>query len=178
MRIAIYAGTFDPITRGHQDIIGTLINSRLFDRIVISIAKNPNKKSMFTENERQKLIKEIYQNSQEIVVDILEDGKTVVEEYVNKYLKEGHSGCLIRGIRNTLDMEYEFALCDVNNKIAGGFYLPTFFVKTNPKVSGLSSTIIKEIFNLRPRNYEEILREMIHPIILEAMINKQYDNME
>lgn len=178
MRIAIYAGTFDPITKGHQDIIDKLLNSDLFDKVVVSVAKNPNKKSMFTENERQKQIQKIYSLHENFIVDILIDGKTVVEEYINKYLKNGDSACLIRGIRNTLDMEYEFTLCDVNNKIAGGYYLPTFFVKTDPKVSGLSSTIVKEIFRLRPRNYEEILRGMVDHNILIAMINKEYDNME
>ena len=174
LNVAVYAGTFDPITKGHQSVIDSLILSGLFDRVIISVAHNSSKKYMFTAKERQKMIEELYPNvldNNKIIVDLLPEGKTVVNVYEEKYIKNNDSVCLIRGIRNTIDLEYEFTLCDINQRLTHGNF-PTFFVKTKPQYASLSSTVVKEIFTLKPNDYKIVLSEMVDARVIESMIDK------
>ena len=105
MKIAVYPGSFDPITNGHLDILERA--TKVFDRVIVLVAINSAKKSRFPLEERVKMIKEATANLENVVVDSYE-GLTV------KYAKEHNATHLIRGLRAVSDFEYEFQLASAN----------------------------------------------------------------
>ena len=101
MKIAVYPGSFDPITNGHIDVLKRALD--VFDKVIVLVACNPDKKSRFTAQERVEMIKEATKDMKNVEVDFTE-GLTV------KYAKEHGSYHLIRGLRAVTDFEYEFQL--------------------------------------------------------------------
>ena len=106
MRVAIYPGSFDPITNGHLDILNRALG--IFDKVIVLIAVNPNKKSRFSPEERKAMIKEAVEDNPKVVVDSY-DGLTV------KYARDHDAKYLIRGLRAVTDFEYEFQLATAND---------------------------------------------------------------
>ena len=133
-KIAIYAGSFDPITLGHLDILKE--GSDLFDKVIVLIADNPSKKSMFTVEKKKELINKCISNMGNVEVDSY-DGLTV--EYASKH----GADILLRGIRTVQDFEYEKELAECNKALAPE--IKTVFLSAKPEHSFISSSAVREI---------------------------------
>lgn len=139
IRRAIYPGSFDPITNGHLDIIERA--SHLFDEVIIGVLNNPEKKAMFTVEERKSIIEEVLPKSENCKF-IVEDFKGLLIDYARN--KEIFTN--IRGIRAVSDYEYELQMALMNRRLEPRF--ETVFLVANPNVSYISSSLIKQIYNL------------------------------
>jgi len=136
-KIAIYPGSFDPITNGHLDIIKRARS--LFDKVIITVNNNPLKTFLFTAQERVEMIKELFNVSEGIEVESFR-GLLV------QYAKKKGARFIIRGLRALSDFEYEFQMDLMNRKLNPG--IQTLYLMTNQRYSYLSSGIIKEIVRL------------------------------
>ena len=136
-RIAIYPGSFDPITNGHLDIIERI--KLLFDKIVIAVNDNPLKSFLFTASERVEMIREILSDSPRIEV---ESFRGLLVRYAGK---KG-ARFIVRGLRALSDFEYEFQMDLMNRKLDP--QIETVYLMTRQSYSYLSSSIIKEIIKL------------------------------
>ncbi|MCU4676855.1 pantetheine-phosphate adenylyltransferase [Catenovulum sp. 2E275] len=132
--IAIYPGTFDPITNGHLDLI--IRASKLFEKVIVGVANSPSKKPLFDLNERVSLISTITQAYSNVSV-IGFNGLLV------NLAKEHNANVLVRGVRAVADFEYEFQLANVNRNLYPT--LETIFLTPIEKNSYISSTIVKEV---------------------------------
>ena len=137
MRIALYPGTFDPVTKGHVDIMERAL--RLFDFIIVAVAANPQKHPLFTAEERVEMIKEEIESWENIRVESF-DGLLI--EYASK--KKAQS--IIRGLRAVSDFEYEFQMALTNRSLSSS--IETVFLMPNEQYTYLNSTIVKEIAQL------------------------------
>jgi pantetheine-phosphate adenylyltransferase len=133
-RIAIYPGTFDPITWGHVDIIERAI--KLFDRVIVTIAINTKKKTLFSIDERIEMIKEATKNLKNIRIDSF-DG-LLVDFAVRK-----NAVVIIRGLRAISDFEFEFQMALMNKNLNKD--ITTVFLMPNEKYTYLNSSIVKEV---------------------------------
>ncbi len=136
-RIAVYPGTFDPITYGHMDVIKRGTN--LFDKVIVLVARNSTKTPLFTGEERVAMIKEIFRNNPRVSVDIF-DG-LLVDFVVRK-----KATAIIRGLRALSDFEYEFQMALTNRKMDGT--IDTVFLVPDERYTYLNSTIVREIARL------------------------------
>ena len=136
-KTAIYPGTFDPMTNGHVSIINRGLE--IFDKLIIAILYNPNKKPLFTIDERISMINEVLGDSPNVEVDTF-DGLLV--DYA--VLKE--SNVILRGLRALSDFEYEFQLALMNRKLCRD--VQSIFLMTDYKWFYISSTIVKEAASL------------------------------
>lgn len=134
-KIAVFPGSFDPITAGHVDVLERAMP--LFDKIIIAIGKNESKKRMFSLEQRMNFIKEAFVTNNKIEVDSYE-GLTI------DYCKTVGADFILRGIRNTIDLEYEKAIAQANKSLAPN--VETVFLITSEKTSFISSSIVREIF--------------------------------
>ncbi len=135
MKVAIYPGSFDPITKGHLDILKTA--TEIFDKVIIAVAKNSEKQGFLPTDVRVKLIKESVKDLANVEVDSFE-GLTI------NYAREKGASVLIRGLRAVSDFEYEMQLSQANSALASE--VKTVFLTTKPKYNFISSSTIKEIF--------------------------------
>jgi len=139
IRRAIYPGSFDPITAGHLDIIERA--SFLFDEIVIAVLDNPDKKAMFSVEERKVLV--------EKSLTVNKNCRFLVEEFSGllvDFARRQETFAVIRGIRAVSDYEYELQMALMNRRLEPRF--ETVFLVANPDVSYISSSLIKQIFRL------------------------------
>lgn len=134
MKIAIYPGSFDPITKGHLDILKT--GAGIFDKVIIAVARNSEKHGFLTIDERVKLIRESVSGLDNVEVDCF-DGLTV------NYAKKCGAQVLIRGLRAVSDFEYELQLSQANSALDSD--IKTVFLTTKPKYNFISSSTIREI---------------------------------
>ena len=134
----IYPGTFDPITNGHKDIIERSLN--IFDRITIAVAESEQKKTLFPLEVRLKFVKKIFKNEKKITVipfsGLLKD--LLIEKKIFNVL---------RGIRSVADYEFELQLANMNKKLDER--IETVFMIPNENYSSISSSIVREIINLK-----------------------------
>ena len=137
MKIAVYPGSFDPITNGHLDIIKRA--SKVFDKVIVSILVNSSKTPCFEMEERRALIERVMGDLPNVEVDCFEG---LLVNYVRK--KGAH--VIIKGLRAISDFEYEFQMALANTKIAPD--IETLFMMTNQEYSYLSSSIVKELASL------------------------------
>jgi len=133
-RIAVYPGSFDPITYGHLDIIERGLG--VFDEVVIAIARNVGKKSLFSIEERLELIREAVDNDQRVRVGTFEG---LLVDYV---LDQG-AHVILRGLRAVSDFEYEFQMSQMNHNLRP--QVETLFMMTSVPFGYLSSSIVKEV---------------------------------
>tara|TARA_A100001037_G_C14637929_1_gene408788 strand:+ start:52 stop:507 length:456 start_codon:yes stop_codon:yes gene_type:complete len=133
MRTAIFPGSFDPITLGHQDIIEKSLN--LFDLVIIGIGKNSEKKYMFSAEKRKEFVENTFKSKKNVEVKIY-DGLTV------DFCKKNNSDFIIRGLRNVSDFEFEKNIALTNRKLSG---IETLFLLTSAKNSYISSGIVREL---------------------------------
>ena len=137
MKIAIYPGTFDPITNGHLDIIERAI--KMFDTVVVTIARNSAKNPLFSDKERLDMIREATKGMKHVEVDSFE-GLLV------NYAKKRNATAVLRGLRAISDFEYEFQLALTNRKLNDT--LETVFLMPSERYTYLNSTIVREIARL------------------------------
>lgn len=137
MKTAIYPGTFDPITNGHLDIIDRAV--KLFDKVIITIARNLEKKPMFTEEERLDMIREAVKPYKNVEVDSF-DGLLV------HYARTKKASAIVRGLRAISDFEFETQMALMNRKLDGD--VETVFLMPNEKYTYLNSSIVREIAKL------------------------------
>jgi pantetheine-phosphate adenylyltransferase len=136
-RIAVYPGSFDPLTNGHLDIIRRGVE--VFDRLVVGIAENSRKSSLFTVEERLDLIREVLVDQPRVEVEAFE-GLTV--EYA---VKRG-AIAILRGLRAVADFEYELQMANMNRKLSP--VTETLFMMTSEKYFFISSQNVKEVAQL------------------------------
>jgi len=134
MTVAIYPGSSDPFTNGHLDILKS--GSEIFDKVIIAVSYNVNKKGFLTVDERVELIKKSVANLNNVEVDFFE-GLTV------EYAREKGADVLLRGLRTSFDFEYELQLSQTNNALFGE--LKTVFLITKPEYNFISSSMVREI---------------------------------
>lgn len=135
MKIAVYPGSFDPITNGHLDIIKRAC--KVFDEIIVLVAINNKKKSCFSNEEKIQMIKEAVKEYKNVKVDSY-DGLTV------DYAKKHHAGVLIRGLRVVSDFEYEWSFAAANEYIDQN--IDIVFFMAHQATSFISSSTIREMY--------------------------------
>jgi pantetheine-phosphate adenylyltransferase len=133
-KIALFAGSFDPFTKGHEDVV--LRGLRLFDEIIVAIGYNSKKKRYFEIDYMVDKIKSCFAHFDNIKVD-------TYAELTATYANQHGAKYLLRGMRNTTDFEYENTIAMVNKDLYDG--LETIFLITSPKFAFISSTIIREV---------------------------------
>lgn len=159
MKRAIYPGSFDPITMGHLDIIARSVN--LFDEIIVAVLNNPDKKPMFSVEERCEMLR--------LVLPKNERCKLVVDSFsglLADYAKEKKADAIIRGIRAVADYEYELRMALMNRKLEPE--IETVFLMADTEFSYVSSQLIKQVFTLGgrveglvPKLVEDKMREKL-----------------
>jgi pantetheine-phosphate adenylyltransferase len=133
-RICLFPGTFDPITKGHVDVIERAVS--LFDLLVIGIGINSSKEPMFSVEQRCDWINEIFKNEPRVKA-VGYTGLTI------NYCKEIGASYILRGIRYISDFEYEKAIADMNRMLAPG--IETLFLTCSPEYSTISSTLVRDV---------------------------------
>ena len=133
-KLAIYPGTFDPITNGHLDIIQRAVN--LIDRVIVGVTTNPAKTPLFSADERVEMIQKSVSNMASVAVEHF-DGLLM------NYAKKKEANVIVRGLRAITDFEFEFQMALVNRRLAE--HIVTVFLMPNEKYTYLNSTIVKEV---------------------------------
>ncbi len=137
MTVAVYPGSFDPVHLGHMDIIGRA--ARVFDTVIVAVARNSEKEGLFTPAERLEMLREAARPLPNVEVDAF-DGLTV------DFAKERGASVLVKGLRAVVDFEYELKQASMNARLAPD--LDTVFFMTAPPYYFLSSTLIREVGRL------------------------------
>ncbi|MDD2497580.1 MAG: pantetheine-phosphate adenylyltransferase [Desulfitobacteriaceae bacterium] len=137
MRVAIYPGTFDPVTNGHLDILKRSVT--LFDKVIISVALDNYKNNLFDNNERINLLRAVTNGMEKVEVDSF---KGLLVDYCS----QKGATAIIRGLRAVSDFEYEFQMALMNKKLNNN--VETIFLMTSSKFSFISSSIIKQASSL------------------------------
>ena len=136
-KVAIYPGSFDPITYGHIDVIERAL--QIFDKVIVAIADNEEKRPLFTVEERLQMVKEIFEDNPNVIVDSF---KGLLVDYVAKT----NVKVSLRGLRATSDFEYEFHMASMNRSL--DTHLDTLFMMTSKDYFFVSSRTIKEVARL------------------------------
>ena len=135
MKVAVYPGSFDPVTNGHLEILKRALN--IFDKVIVLVAVNPQKKSRFDEKERVAMINEA-----------VDDPRVEVDSYSGltvEYAKRCGATHLIRGLRAVTDFEYEFSLASANDYIDSS--IDTVFLMSKAEKSFINSSMIMELYH-------------------------------
>ena len=156
-RVAIYPGSFDPLTNGHVDIIER--GARIFDAIIVAILANVEKTPLFSENERIAIIRDVFKGHQNVQVEAF-SGLLV------EYAQHKNATVLVRGLRAVSDFEYEFQMALMNRHLAPG--LETVFMMPDEKYTYISSRLIKEVFTLGGE-----ITGLVPPVVEEKLLAKQ-----
>lgn len=135
--LAIYPGTFDPITNGHIDVVQRA--TALFSKVIVLVAKNSSKTPMFDHAERVAMIQEVFRGNRAVAVDTF-DGLLV------DYAKKKHATVLVRGLRAVSDFEFEFQMALMNRRLDAD--IDTVFLMPHARYTYLNSTIVREVARL------------------------------
>ena len=153
--LAVYPGSFDPLTNGHVDIISR--GTRMFDRIIVAILVNAEKAPLFTMDERVEIARAVFSGHPNVEIDTF-DGLLV------DYVQRRHAQVIVRGLRAVSDFEFEFQMALMNQRLNPG--IDTVFMMPAEQYTYISSRLIKEVFSLGgrvhglvPELVEERLRE-------------------
>jgi pantetheine-phosphate adenylyltransferase len=138
--LAVYPGSFDPLTNGHVDIISR--GARLFDRIVVAILVNAEKAPLFSMNERVEILQQVFRDRVNVEVDTF-DGLLV------DYVARRQAQVIVRGLRAVSDFEFEFQMALMNRRLSPG--IETVFMMPAEQYTYISSRLIKEVFALGGR---------------------------
>jgi pantetheine-phosphate adenylyltransferase len=155
MRIALFPGTFDPVTLGHTDIINRALP--LFDKLIIGIGRNTNKEPMFSEEQRLQWLREIYKDNPKIEV-LAYDGLTV------ECCKKAGANFILRGIRYVNDFEYEKAIADMNRSIQGN--IETIFLTCLPQYTSVASTLVRDVLR-NGGNVSQFLPQEVNAFLMK-----------
>ena len=156
LKIAVYPGSFDPVTLGHLDVICRAAG--LVDRLIIGVLKNTNKNALFSEEERVEMIRTLTKDLPNVEVDSFH-GLTV------DYAREKGARFLVRGLRAVTDFEYELQMAQTNHKIAPD--IDTLFFTTSVEYAYVSSSIVKEV-----ASYGGDIRGFVAPEIVPLVYDK------
>lgn len=156
-RVAVYPGTFDPITNGHQDLVRRA--SAIFDRVVVGIASNPYKAPLFSLDERIDLARQVVADVPNVKV-IGYAGLTV------DFAKEQGSQIVLRGLRAVSDFEFEFQLANMSRHLAPD--VDYVFLTPKEQFTFISSTMVREIAMLGGD-----VSRFVHPIVVEALARRR-----
>lgn len=157
--VAVYPGSFDPITHGHMDII--LRGCKLFDKVTVALVNNPSKNYLFTVEERLDMLRNCFNNIENLEFDFF-DGLLV--EYVEK--KEAN--IVVRGIRAITDFEFELQMALMNKRLSSKF--ETVFLMPKEEHLYVSSRLVKEIARLKGN-----VSNMVHPYVVDRLQEKFWD---
>ena len=153
MKRAVFPGSFDPLTNGHLDIIRR--SAPLFDEMIVAVLNNPDKKPMFTVEERCEMIREVLPS-----VDT-DDCKMLVESFSGltaEFAKRKNADAIVRGIRAVSDYEYELRMALMNRRLEPA--IETVFLMADEEFSYVSSTLMKQVFELGGR-VEGLIPEVV-----------------
>ena len=137
MKLAVYPGSFDPLTNGHVDIIER--GTRLFDKIIVAVLVNVDKSPLFTIQERVEIVRDVFKTSPNVEVDTF-DGLLV------DYVASRHADVIVRGLRALSDFESEFQMALMNRRLSPE--VETVFMMHAEQYTYISSRMIKEVFSL------------------------------
>ncbi len=160
-RIAVYAGTFDPFTLGHEDI--SLRGAKLFDELVIGIGINPDKEPLFSPAERLSIVTQIFCDVPNISIQCF-TGLTV------DFARSVGASVMVRGMRTVSDIEAEFTMALANRTIAPD--LETVFLMASETYSHISSTLIKQIAIMGKDTNAEQLRKFVPEPVIAPLLEK------
>ena len=152
----VYPGTFDPITRGHEDLVRRAAG--IFDQVVVAIAANPNKAPLFSIDERVELARGVLEDLPNVSIQGYH-GLTV------EFAKNNNIGVIIRGLRAVSDFEFEFQLANMGRHIAPG--VETMFLTPKEHFTFISSTLVREIATLGGD-----VSQFVHPLVEAAFRRK------
>lgn len=155
-KIAIYPGSFDPVTNGHLDIIDR--GSKIFDRLIVTVLQNPRKDAVFSTNERLSMLNVVSKVFPNVEVDYYQ-GLLV------DYAEQKNAQVIIKGLRAISDFEYEFQMAMINHKLNPS--VETMFMMTNSKFSYLSSSIVKEV-----ASYGGCIRGLVPDSLYDLILSK------
>jgi pantetheine-phosphate adenylyltransferase len=156
MKIAVYPGSFDPITNGHEDIIKRA--SKIFDEVIVAVGVNIDKKGLFNIDERVELIKKVVAPLDNVRV---ESFSGLLIDFVN----EKKAGIILKGLRAVSDFEYEFQMALMNYKLDSS--IETVLMTTNAQYSYLSSSAIKQVLM-----FDGCAKGLLPDVIIEDVIRK------
>jgi pantetheine-phosphate adenylyltransferase len=154
-KIAVYPGTFDPLTNGHVDIVKRSLS--LFDNVIIAVAVNSKKQSLFSVEERIALIQKVLQNEEKLIV-------TQLEGLTADFCKEKGAVAIIRGLRAVADFDYEYAISILNKKLASE--VDTVFFMASGENSFISSSMVKEVARYG-KNVNDYVPEEVNIALIE-----------
>lgn len=154
--LAIYPGSFDPITNGHLDLIER--GARLFDRLVVAILRNESKEPLFSVEERMEMLREVVREFPNVEVDSFH-GLLV------DYVAEKKGAVILRGIRAISDYEYELQMALMNSRLAPG--TETVFLMSSEAFSFISSRLVKEVFDLGGK-----ISGLVPPVVERRLKNR------
>jgi pantetheine-phosphate adenylyltransferase len=152
-RIAVYSGTFDPITLGHEDVIAR--TAKMFDTLIVAVSVAHSKKTLFGLNERMQLAQEALKSIANVQV-ISFDGLIV------DFCAAQAAQTIVRGIRNTTDLDYEGQMAAMNRKLRAS--IDTVFLLPSPSVQCISSTLVREIGKLGGD-----VSQLVSPFVAQAL---------
>jgi pantetheine-phosphate adenylyltransferase len=155
-RIAVYPGSFDPVTFGHLDIIRRA--AKQFDRVIVAVLNNTVKTPLFSVQERKDLLAEVTRDLPNVEIDSFRD-------LLVRYMRSRQAQVIVRGIRSVTDFEYELQMASTNRQLDEG--IETVFMMTNPKYSYLSSSIVKEI-----AKFNGPVMDLVPPVVEVALQGK------
>lgn len=135
-RIAIFPGSFDPITLGHESIVRRALP--LFDNIIIAIGENTQKKCMFSLDQRRRWIEQTFADTNKVTVD-------TYNMLTVDYCQQKNAKYILRGLRNTIDFQYEQNIALINTELEPE--IETIFLLTDPKYASVNSSFVREIMN-------------------------------
>jgi pantetheine-phosphate adenylyltransferase len=153
----LYAGSFDPITNGHLDLIKRA--AKLGDRLIVGVIQNQSKKPFFTTEERMEMIREVTKSIPNVEVDHFSG-------LLAEYVKRNNIDVVVRGLRVSMDFEYEIQMAQMNARLYHQ-NVETIFLMTSPDYSFVSSSIVKEVFSLNGD-----ITGLVPDIVLEYMKKK------
>ena len=156
-RIALYPGSFDPLTNGHVEIIQR--GARIFDQIIVAILVNAEKAPLFSESERVAMIKDVFKDNAHVHVETFDD-------LLVDYAERKHANVLVRGLRAVSDFEYEFQMALMNRHLSP--LLETVFMMPAEQYTYISSRLIKEVFTLGGE-----ITGLVPPVVEEKLRAKQ-----
>jgi pantetheine-phosphate adenylyltransferase len=157
MKKALYAGSFDPLTCGHFDLI--VRSAKLYDELVVGVINNPSKQPWFLAEERMEMIEQSVKGLSNVRVDTFTG---LLAEYVN----QNNFDVVIRGLRGNTDFDYEIQMAQMNARLYEG-RVETIFLMTDPRFSFINSSMAKEVFSLGGN-----IEGLVPDAILEAMVSK------
>jgi pantetheine-phosphate adenylyltransferase len=160
MKIAVYPGSFDPVTWGHLDIIKRA--ATVFDRLIVAVLNNAGKNPLFTVEERIKLLHDVTADLPNVEIDSFHD-------LLIHYMKTKESRVIVRALRSVSDYEYELQLASMNRKL--GDDVETLFMTSSPQYSYVSSSIVKEI-----ARFHGPVSELVPPVVEKALADKYAKN--